>query len=357
MSRRVPSLCLVAALAATVAVAASSAASHHLSSAELVSAFSHFKRRYAVEYTSGAEEARRFDVFAANMRRAAEHQRKNPKATFGVNEFADRTPEEFKTRHNADRVLAETIAEVRSGKRDNQYRVLPRPSAAQLQSLPTHIDWRTKGAVNPIKNQGNCGSCWAFGAIANIESMWFLAGNNLTVLAEQELVSCDKFFAYGCNGSASVLADFWLVNNRAGVVSTQASYPYVSGLDGTVPACNATRGTFGAKIAGAEVLLPFDAAGMELFLATRGPLSVAVAAESWNSYTGGILTSCESWQLPDHQVAIVGYGSDSTGTPYWIIRNSWGVNWGEDGYMRIQRGLNLCEVELLATTATVAPPS
>uniref|UniRef100_A0A7S1KYP1 Cysteine peptidase n=1 Tax=Neobodo designis TaxID=312471 RepID=A0A7S1KYP1_NEODS len=325
---------------------------------ELVEAFSAFRAKHGVQYKDAAEEEFRFGVFRANMARAAEVQRRNPLAAFGPNSFADRTPEEFKVRHNAEKEIAESLARAgtftESGK---GWKRVPRATEQQLQGLPTSVDWRTKGVVTPVKNQGQCGSCWAFGTIANIESMWAIAGYPLTSLSEQQLVSCDHFFSYGCNGGASILADWYLTDEHNGTVYTEASYPYVSG-SGVVPACDETNRTIGAQIAGGEILLPWDARGMELFLATRGPIAVAIDASSVQAYTGGIMTECVTW-LPDHQVTIVGYGSgaDASGNtvPYWIIKNSWGVGWGEQGYFRLERGKNLCNVELLATSATVIP--
>jgi cathepsin F/cysteine peptidase B len=328
------------------------------SHSELADAFTQFRAKHNVNYKDAAEEAHRFAVFEANMARAREIQQRNPLAVFGANAYADRTPDEFKVRHNAQDAIAESLSRAAQlPEKSKTWKRVPRPTAADLKGLPVSVDWRTKGVVTPVKNQGQCGSCWAFGAIANIESMWAIAGYNLTSLSEQQLVSCDHTFSYGCNGGGSILADWYLTDEHNGTVYTEASYPYVSEY-GTVPACNENNRTIGAQIAGGEILLPWDVRGMELFLATRGPAAVAVDASSFQSYVSGIMTECTSL-LPDHQVTVVGYGSgaDASGStvPYWIIKNSWGATWGEQGYIRLERGRNLCNVELLVTSATVVP--
>ena len=149
------------------------------------------------------------------------------------------------------------------------------------------------------------------------------------------------------------------MNSQNGSVFTEASWPYVSGA-GNVPPCPANKTsnhTIGGSITGGMVLAPWDAEGMKLFLAHQGPLSVAVDATTFQSYTSGILTACEGI-LPNHEVLVVGYSAAVVGpqnqtVPYWIIKNSWGKSWGEEGYIRLELGKNLCLVELLPNSAIV----
>jgi C1A family cysteine protease len=210
------------------------------------------------------------------------------------------------------------------------------------------LDWRTKGAVTAVKDQGQCGSCWAFSTTGNIEGQWKIKGHALTSVSEQELVSCDTIDS-GCNGGLMDNAFDWLVQSRKGVIATETSYPYVSG-GGNVPKCKTTGLVNGATITGHKDL-PKDETQMAALLASGGPIAIAVDATSFQSYTGGILTNCISQQI-DHGVLLVGYGVSGT-TSYWIIKNSWAASWGEQGYIRVKQGSNECLITSYPTTATV----
>lgn len=202
------------------------------------------------------------------------------------------------------------------------------------EALATTVDWVKAGAVTPAKDQGQCGSCWAFSTIANIEGQWKLAGNPLTSLSEQELVSCDKSDS-GCSGGLMPSAFKLLKNSNSGKVYTESSYPYTSGR-GSSGSCSKSGKKVGATISGSLAI-----SGSEGQLATwcnkNGPVSIAVDAGSWQSYRSGILTNCGGKKL-DHGVTIVGYESGS----YWKIKNSWGSSYGENGYIRVKRGVNCC---------------
>lgn len=298
--------------------------------------FEDFKTKYGRVYASGSENARRYQIFVENMQIAEKLQASNPLATFGVNEFADVSAAEFKVRHNAEKHYA---------------RVANKAGPAPVKGvvgLPPSVDWRTKGAVTAVKNQGQCGSCWSFSTTGNIEGQWFLAGNTLVALSEQELVSCDTI-DQGCNGGLMDDAFDWLVQNRGGQIVTEASYPYVSG-GGNVPACDISGKVVGAAISGHHDIA-HDETTMAETLGKIGPVSIAVDATSWQTYTGGIMTNCQSVQL-DHGVLIVGFeGSGSI--PYWIIKNSWAASWGESGYIRVQFGTDQCLITKYPTSSVV----
>ena len=307
--------------------------------------FEKFKTKYGKKYATPEEEKFRHGVFTANMAKARQMAQANPKAQFGVNEFADMTAAEFKIRHSAEKYYAKA-------------KTLPRPMAKVVASAGRQVDWRTKGAVTPVKNQGQCGSCWSFSSTGSIEGQWFLAGNPLTSVSEQELVSCDTIDS-GCNGGLMDNAWTWLIQNQQGNIVTEASYPYVSG-SGEVPACSMSGTTVGATIAG-YVNVPQNEDQMGSWVYVNGPMSVAVDATSWQTYTGGILTNCISNQI-DHGVLVVGF-DDTNNPPYWIIKNSWGAGWGENGYIRVQKGTNQCLITSYpcssqisnSTTTTAAP--
>ena len=269
--------------------------------------------------------------------------------------FSSWSESDSRHRRGNPQIIAEGVQLFESGRLPHLRRYSPATIHSQLE-LPLSIDWRTRGAVTPVKNQGNCGSCWSFSTTGNIEGQWFLAGNTLASFSEQNFVSCDDLLAFGCNGGFSWIAYSWAVSKQNGSIFTEESYPYISG-NGTVPPCMTTNAVVGGHIIGGKLLSPWDVEGMKYFLAFEGPLSVAVDATSmWDSYTGGVITSCDGF-LPNHEVLIVGYGStnlNSTSVEYWIVKNSWGSGWGEEGYIRIETGKNLCLIETLANSAEIA---
>ena len=307
--------------------------------ADYQSMFANFKKDHGRVYASADEEAKRFAIFTANMKKAETLMQANPLAIFGANEFADMSEAEFKSRHNADKLYAKLAAKA---KPSDLY------TPEQLKSAVSSVDWRQKGAVTAVKNQGQCGSCWSFSTTGGIEGQWFLAGNALTSLSEQLLVSCDTIDD-GCNGGLMDNAFDWLVQDNKGVIVTEASYPYVSG-DGNVPACDNSGKQFGAKITGHQDL-PKTEDQMAAWCGEHGPISIAVDATSWQTYMGGIMTNCISQQI-DHGVLIVGFDNNNN-PPYWVVKNSWGASWGESGYIRVQKGTNQCLITSYPTTSIV----
>nr|AAM09951.1 49 kDa cysteine proteinase Cysp1 [Cryptobia salmositica] len=294
--------------------------------------FGNFKAAHARNYASPDEERKRFEIFAGNMKKAAVLNRKNPMATFGPNEFADMTSEEFQTRHNAARHYA--AAKARPPKNTKTF------TAEEIKAaVGQQIDWRLKGAVTPVKNQGACGSCWSFSTTGNIEGQHAIATGQLVAVSEQELVSCDPIDD-GCNGGLMDNAFGWLISAHKGQIATEANYPYVSG-NGIVPACSSSPES---KPVGATISAFQDIArteeDMAAFVFKHGPLSIGVDASTWQSYAGGIMSYCPQDQI-DHGVLIVGF-DDTASTPYWIIKNSWTANWGEEGYIRVAKGSNQC---------------
>ena len=302
--------------------------------------FGDFKQKYNRKYQSAAEESKRLRVFVVNMKKAEKLAKRNPLATFGVNEFADMSAAEFKTRHNGEKQY-KLMAEKRQPVADMF-------SAQQIKAAAgSAIDWRTKGAVTYVKNQGQCGSCWSFSSTGSIEGQWFLAGHTLVAVSEQELVSCDTTDS-GCNGGLMDNAWAWLISNQKGNIVTETSYPYVSG-DGVVPACSLPK-TTGATITG-HIDLPKNEDQMATWMLTNGPISIAVDATSWQTYTSGIMTNCISSQV-DHGVLAVGF-DDNNKPPYWIIKNSWAASWGEEGYIRVEKGTDQCLITTVPCSSQV----
>ena len=310
-----------------------------------------FTKTHKKVYRNAAEEKERHGIFLQNMEKARELEARNPNAKFGATPYADMTEAEFKIYHNGEAYYKNAVASLKDTPMARMY------TPEEVRSTPRKIDWRTRGAVTHVKNQMQCGSCWSFSTTGGIEGQWFLAGHNLTSLSEQELVSCDTIDS-GCQGGLMTNAFNWLLENRDGKIVTAESYPYVSG-EGNVPACDLTGKVVGAQIIGHEYIYHSEEQ-MQAWTAVNGPLSVAVdAGMTWQLYFGGVMSDCGQGGL-DHGVLIVGY-NDEESKPYWIIKNSWGPSWGEQGYLYVEKGSNQCSVTQYPVSAiakgNTLPPS
>ena len=317
------SLCLVIVALVCVAYASSTR-----------EAYEQFKVKFGRHYNA-AEDAKRFHNFAVNMRKAEQLAKENPYAQFGEGPFADMDAEEFRRTHLNLRPSAPQEVNV----------VM---SEADLKATASKLDWRDKGVVTAIKDQGHCGDCWAFGSTANFESQWALAGKGLVSLSEQMLVSCDTYDD-GCKGGSESNAVSWVTRQNQGAVYTMQSYPYTSGT-GVVAPCNKTGKVIGAYLSSMNNL-PHNEDQLASFLTKSGPFAAMLAADPFQTYRGGILTSCNTTKI-DHLVTFVGFDTLNT-PPYWIIKNSWGTRWGESGYIRIGYGTNQCLVTYAPTSVVV----
>jgi len=306
-------------------------------------AFQDYMRTYGKKYANIDELVDRYNNYRTNLERIA-LLNADGRNVYGINKFSDVSAAEFKQQylgfdptHNVPRDL-------------HKARVVRLPSNI---TASTKVDWRTKGAITPVKDQAQCGSCWAFSATEEIESMWFLAGNALTQLSPQQIVSCDTS-DWGCQGGWTTTAFNYVKN--AGGIESNSNYPYTSG-GGVTGTCK-VKPTWAAKIKGYELATPLcqdscnkqDENKMKTAMDTIGPISICVDAESWQLYSSGIITAnCpHAYTNLDHCVQAVGYDATHN-PPYWIIRNSWNTNWGEQGYIRVAIGSNLCGIADLAT--------
>ena len=243
----------------------------------------------------------------------------------------------------------------------------PSPTGTHLManSAPAAIDWREKGAVLPAKNQGACGSCWAFSAVAALEGAHYMATGKLVSLSEQQLVDCSTHWSkdtdldnFGCRGGLMDNAfNYWL--NKTHGDDTEASYPY-KGVDGK---CKFTKANIGSSISGYKDVPSDDEAALHDAVGTVGPVSVAIHAGPvlqfyFRGVFNGVLGHCPG--PLNHGVTAVGYGTAPATRfrkemDYWIIKNSWGKMWGEQGFFRMARGSNLCSVAKDASYPTVNP--
>ena len=209
---------------------------------------------------------------------------------------------------------------------------------------------RTGTYTTPVKDQGYCGSCWAFSATEQIESDYMRQVGKSYILSPQQVTSCTKYvFGGGCNGGQTENAFEYA---EAGL-ETEASYPYTSGKAGVTGSCSSDSSKFVVKVTSAGYTTVSSSASgeskMASYVSATGPLSVCVDAETWSSYTGGIMSKCGT--SVDHCVQAVGI---NTAGGYWKVRNSWGTSWGESGFIRLSYGSNTCAIASDANYAATA---
>ena len=340
---------------------------HNLCAAVAASAddaWSSFKAEHGKQYGSKAEEAARFATFRATLRaidamnaaRASEHD-----AIFGVNKFSDLTPAEFKAVYLTAHGNMKPATKVGRAAKE----VASFHTAASRNT--TRWDWRSaaqRGAVSPVKDQGQCGSCWAYSAVEQIESNYVLAGHPPITLSPQQVISCDKA-DLGCTGGNTESAYQYVQN--AGGIASEASYPDTSAASGKAGRCEQPRPEAAVRIKGFTYATPNcydidcdhqDEDGLASNVAAHAPASICVNAKEWQSYKSGTLTGKQcgghSTDDTDHCVQVVGFSkSTSTGNGYWIVRNSWGTTWGISGYIHVEYGTNACGIANDATFVTV----
>jgi len=297
--------------------------------------FNAWKAQYNKVYPSEEEEAERFDIFKQTLDRVRARNARNGSATFGLTKYSDLTVEEFKSFY---------LGYIRPERSD--VGVLT-PKEIEV---PQTFDWRTQNKVTPVKDQEQCGSCWAFSVTENIESMYCVKNNidctTFPPLAPQEIVDCDTT-DQGCNGGDPPTAYQFVMSE--GGMEDESDYPY-TGQDGT---CNFQQNLVKVTITNWQYATQnSDETTMQNNLVAWGPLSICVDAEPWQDYTGGVLMASDCSNQLDHCVQLVGYDMTQS-TPFWIVRNSWGADWGENGYIRLQYGQDTCGCADEATSAII----
>jgi len=269
---------------------------------------------------SAEEFQPRFAAFKDNMDYVRDWNAKNSQTVLGLNKMADLTNKEYRSIYLGLRLTAAP----RSGD-------AMKLSTTRVNANAT-VDWRTKGAVTAVKDQGQCGSCWSFSTTGSVEAAHFFATGNLVSLSEQNLVDCSTAEGNeGCNGGLMDDAFTYIIKNKG--IDTEESYPYTA-KDGT---CTFNAANVGATISGFTDVPAKDEDALAT-AANGAPISVAIDAShnSFQLYKSGIYTEAKCSQTKlDHGVLVVGYGDG-----FWLVKNSWGADWGMDGYIEMTRGKN-----------------
>ncbi|KAF5948240.1 hypothetical protein HYC85_014197 [Camellia sinensis] len=318
---------------------ASQAASRSLQEESMYERHEQWMTSFGRVYKDTAEKEERFKIFKANVEMIESFNKASNKPyKLGVNQFADLTNEEFKLRNRFKSHVCTAAKQL--FKYEN------------VTAVPATMDWRKKGAVTPVKDQGQCGCCWAFSAVAAMEGINQLTTGKLISLSEQELVDCDVSGEdQGCGGGLMDEAFKFIEQNNG--LTTETNYPY----KGTDDTCNKNKAAnHAAKITGYEDV-PANSESALLKAVANQPISVAIDAggSDFQFYSSGVFTGTCGTQL-DHGVTAVGYGTATDGMKYWLVKNSWGTGWGEQGYIRMQRDINaqegLCGIAMMASYPT-----
>ncbi|XP_024604821.1 cathepsin W [Neophocaena asiaeorientalis asiaeorientalis] len=330
---------------------------------ELKEVFTLFQIQYNRSYSHPAEHARRLDIFARNLAKAQQLQEEDlGTAEFGVTPFSDLTEEEFGQLYGHQSVAGEA------------------PSVSQKvgseewgQSVPPTCDWRKKaGIISSIRNQQNCNCCWAMAAAGNIEALWAIKYHESLEVSVQELLDCNRC-GNGCKGGF-VWDAFVTVLNNSGLASDK-DYPFKGNSE--PHRCRAKKRKKVAWIQDFIMLQPCEQS-IARYLATQGPITVTINMKLLQQYQKGVIkatpTTCDP-RFVDHSVLLVGFGKSKSvegrqaeaissrsrphprhSIPYWILKNSWGANWGEEGYFRLHRGSDTCGITKYPLTARVDKP-
>ena len=304
--------------------------------------FQQFIKDYGKYYETVDEFMKRFSIFKRHYLNINSNKANGIEYEEGINEFSDMTPHEF-----ARQYLTLDVSQF-----DENDFTITKESELRIPGtyLEKNFDWRTKKVVSGVKNQGRCGSCWAFATISNLESLYAIKHKKLLTFSEQQLVDCDNL-DYSCNGGIMDNAFTWIKKN--GGVEKAADYPYVAKKQ----TCKQNKSKNVVKVTGFEKLGYTDEQKIKSYLVSHGPLAIAMNATPLQTYKSGILDKTKAQCNPsglNHAVVLVGYGYDTKAKKeYWIVRNSWGTNWGEKGYVRVALGKGVCGINTYVTCGKI----
>jgi len=292
---------------------------------------------------SADEYSLRMNNFKASLQRVEDLNKKSKNKVFGITKYSDMSTEEFRST-----MLMKKGINKEQEARPNIPVLSPKKNSDRQ---PAAFDWRDYGAVTAVKDQGQCGSCWAFSVVENIESMYIVAkkATNTTIdLAPQQLVDCDDSDD-GCNGGDPPTAYDYIMS--AGGLESEKVYPYTA-VNGNCQ-FNPKAQLWPISTWNYATSL-YSETTLQSNLLSWGPLSICLDAENWQDYTSGVMTWTEcAWvNVLDHCVQLVGYNSTAP-TPYWIVRNSWNTDWGINGYIYLEMWEDTCGLAHEATCAVL----
>jgi len=345
---------ILAALAATATATATSSPASSTTPLQIEAAFEAWREKHGVEFKDPVEYLKRLAIFGENMERIEEHNSKGLSWKMSMNEFGHLAPAEFKAMYSGFSKSEKKLLKT-GGLRSKAYSDVPATPfvwKGRKDELADSVDWVDAGAVTAVKNQGTCGSCWSFSTTGAIEGAYYIANGKSVSLSEQQLVSCDTT-NNGCGGGSMDYAFSW-VESQGGLCS-EADYPYASS-SGTAPSCSSSC----TVVDGTAPTGYTDVTATESSLmaaVSKQPVSIAIEADqsAFQFYSGGVMTGTCGTSL-DHGVLLVGYGTEDN-TDFWKVKNSWGSTWGEDGYIKIERGNSqnggLCGILLSASYPTL----
>jgi len=333
------------------------AASIAFSGDAILGKFEEWKKEHNKSYDTVEKMTAAMSAFASNEEIIEKHNAQGLSYKLGHNEFSDLTWEQFKATHMSE------LFTNKAPKNMNRVHLTglgPKPADS--------VDWVSKGAVTPVKNQQRCGSCWAFSTTGSIEGAYQIATGKLQSFSEEDLVQCDHNGDQGCQGGLMDNAFEWVSTNG---LCTESDYPYTSG-SGTTGTCKKTCKA-AVTLTGHKDVPAKDAAHVVTIsgftdvpkededalksAVAKQPVSIAIEADksAFQLYKSGVLDSAACGKQLDHGVLIVGYGTDSASSKdYWKVKNSWGSTWGESGYLRMVRGKDMCGLAQSASYPTGA---
>jgi len=300
--------------------------------------FKDFIQKYNKEYSSNEERTKRFEIFVENFEYIKEHNNRNDTTyTLGINHLADLRHDELGLG------LQLNLGPSKCNKFNSEY---------NYKSLPESIDWRDNNAVTPVKDQGQCGSCWSFSATGAMEGSWSIETGDLVSLSEQQLVDCSSGFGtygnHGCNGGLMDNAFQYAIDNG---MCTESEDPYTAKKETCDTDCD--KKAFYSSCQDVTANNQQDLAAA----VSQQPVSIAIEADTkaFQLYTSGVLTGSACGTNLDHGVLIVGYGTED-GQDYWLVKNSWSTSWGDNGYIKIGKSDSTNDVGVCGIASTPSFP-